>query len=247
MSHDSRQVGPFIALHLPDIAKTPDQLLHDTAADAEAQIAKTVSKQPVAGIFISDVETAQKCHPAVDNRHLAVIAPVEPVDSAPERRDIEGDQFDSLLGQVFEIGGGGVDTTDVIVDQQDTHTALYGRNQFCCQGRTGMVVSDDIVFQQDHAFCRTECCQQPLKKVLPIGEECHPVMPVGDRHGMRADARQKAQHPGKSFIVPERGFPRHSSPPVARLSSKQKTGQRISAPSSLHAYEQPQLSACSLV
>jgi len=177
-----------------------------------------------------------------------VVAPVEPVDPPSKRRDVEGYQFDTPLGQVFEICGGGIEAADVIVDEQYAHAAVCGRGQFSGKGRAGVVVSDDIVFEQDGALCRTQCSQQPLEKVRPVGEEHHPVMPVGDRHGMGADPRQKAQHPGEAFIVPERVSPRHTVPPVAWLvSENKKTGQRLSAPSSLISYEQPQFSACSLV
>ena len=55
----SRQVGAFVALHLPDIAKTPDQLLNNTAADTETKVAKAVLKFPCTGIFIANIETAQ--------------------------------------------------------------------------------------------------------------------------------------------------------------------------------------------
>jgi hypothetical protein len=72
-------------------------------------------------------------------------------------------------------------------------------------------------------------------------------MPIGDRHGLGSDARQEPQHPGKTFIVPEKASLRHSLPQVAWQSPKKMTGQRISAPSLLISCEQPQFVACSLV
>ena len=75
------------------------------------------------GIFIADVEAPKIGQVAVDNGHLAVVAPVEQVYAALERGNIERNQFDALPRHALEKRGGGFDGADVVIDQPDTHAA----------------------------------------------------------------------------------------------------------------------------
>src|SRR5512136_1463823 len=126
--------------------------MHRAARYAEADVVEAIRAWCQSGIFVADIEAPQKSKASINDDHLAVVAPVEPTQTASERGDIERNQLDTLVRHVPEIVCRGVDAADVVVNQQDPHTAP---DRFCKErgeSGAGLVVADNIEFDEDKAF-----------------------------------------------------------------------------------------------
>ena len=207
-----RKRGRLTPLHEPGLREIAHQLADRAARDAETHIAEALRPLHQTGILIADVEAPQIRQLAIDNGHLAVVAPVEPVHAAPERGDIEGNQFDALPRHTLEKGGRGVDGAHVVVDHPDANAAPDGFRQFGGKGGAGAVGMDQVVFDEDEMFRRAERGVQRAEETAALGEEDDPVVPVGDRQDRGTKTPQQAHHPPQPGSFPGRVFRGHRVP-----------------------------------
>ncbi len=186
---------------VPGFVKDRLQFDNRLPPDTEAKIPKAQFVGDTAGILVTDIEPPQKGQRTVDNGHLAMIPFIEPVQTSLERGDIELEQLDPLFGKVFKVGGGRVETADIIVDQPDRDSALNGSSQLVRQSAPETIVMDEIVFQQDGMFRRVDGGKKRLEKLSPPMKEFDTIMTVGDRQLQRTQSAQQADKSGKPLFM----------------------------------------------
>jgi hypothetical protein len=161
------------------------QLANSLPTDTKADVTKSAMIVNTAGIFIGDIEAAQKCLLAINNRHLTVITLIEPVHAALEGGFVKGEQLNTTAGKFCKIGRWGIEATDVVVYQLDFYATLNSISKLCSQCFTDMIGMDDIIFQQDSVARGADSIQQGLKIAATFRKQHNSVMPVRNRQFRR--------------------------------------------------------------
>ncbi len=139
---------------------------------------------PEAGILVAYVDPTHKGGLSVDNGHFPVIALVEPGDSPAEGRRVERQASDAAVFQSPEVGAGGVEAADIVVDEKDLHSPRSGVNQLPGERAADGVVPDDVELQVDLFPGLPARLEQRREKTPSLIEQLHPVSGEGNCPGV---------------------------------------------------------------
>ena len=90
---------------------------------------------------------------------------------------------------------------NVVVNQQDAHAPPDRIGQLGGKSRTGAVVADQVVLDEDETSGRTERRMQRAEHRGALVKELDPVMPIGDRQRCGANTPEQVYHPQKSVSL----------------------------------------------
>ena len=165
-----------LALHeVPIDGKRHLQRSHDVAPHAQVSVAP-VPHLAAVDVAVGNVHAAYVAYLAVDNRYLAVVAPVDAVGKLREGDLHERIHIYSRLAQLLEIGHVEVERPHVVVEHAHLHALAHLLLEYLGYLIAQLVVLDDIVLDVDIALGSEQVALVGSKLVLAVGEDLHLVV-----------------------------------------------------------------------
>ena len=158
----------------PGLAEDRVQFARGRAVQAHAHVPPARHAFTEAGVLVAHVDAAEKGGVAIDHRHLAVVAHVQPVQAAEGGR-VEGQAADPGRGQFVEIPGRGVEAADRVVDEGHVHAAVGRVPERPGETGAGGVGADDVELGPDGGRGRIQGREQGREKVAAVGVQGGPV------------------------------------------------------------------------